>query len=85
MADPRFRALARCFLVRRHGESVGWDCSQQDLAKATGLSRRTVERVCEKHGYRTRPDERHYDRESIRNLSVDSFIAHNTQLRLNSY
>ena len=39
------------FRVWRAAQAVDWDCTARELANETGLSRRTVQRICERRGW----------------------------------
>ena len=39
------------FRVWRAARAVDWDCTARELADETGLSQRTVQRICERRGW----------------------------------
>lgn len=76
------RNEARAFRIWREGHSVDWECSIAELAKATGINRSTVSRICRKRGWPVQQGKRDYDvkqdivrkmREHTRGLEVVGF------------
>jgi hypothetical protein len=84
MADPRFRDAARRFLIWRFGQSVHWECTYDELARATGLLPGTIRRLCRKYGYHTEPGNNR-DTQFGRAMPVDRFIANNGKIPFNAY
>ena len=70
MTRPLWRK-AREFVIWRAGQSVGWDCTIQDIANETGLPAPSVGAICRAKGWVTRG---HIENGAV-NAPVDAIIA----------
>lgn len=53
--DPRTSRMSpTARAVFEAGESVGWDCTQADIAAEVGTSRESVNKICRHYGWQTR-------------------------------
>jgi hypothetical protein len=65
------------FLIWRAGTSVGWDCTQQEIANEVGLSNVAVSLACKRHAWKCLGGQNggHRDRFAADTLMQSPFIA----------